>query len=279
MMVTPRTWANNLKVGCAMHKALQRSWVFAALTLTILLLLNPFSANAEDVNDIQWRKKDGVVVVIGSPYLDVYVQPGRSHDRYHVIEKNQRMRIFKERSGWYKVETEDGKIGWVKKRDLTTVYDVNGYLLDFSVPRWNEAKNPIQFGLTASKINNAYGYTLFAGYRFTPNISTELRYSHGFSDISNVKFATLNLVHQPFPAWRFSPFFTVGAGAFITSPDAVLVTPDDTQDNILNVGGGLIIYLSHKVAARLEYNKHTLLTTRDNNEEVEEWKAGLSVLF
>lgn len=247
--------------------------------LIIVVSMLPLWCFAEDEVTPQWASHKGLVIVVGDPYVDVYIEPGRSHARYHVVEKNQQMRIFKERSGWYKVETQDGKIGWVKKSDLTLAYDQDGYLLDFSLPRWDEAEYPIQFGILGGKLNNATGYTVYTGYRFTPNISAELRYGQAFSDTSNIKLATLNIVHQPFPEWRYSPFFSLGAGAIKSFQDSVLVDPDDAQDNIMSVGAGLKIYLSHKVVARVEYNSLTVLTTRDNNEEVEEWKAGLSVLF
>ncbi len=249
------------------------------LQLGLVLGLVFFAAAGQAQDDPQWRTDKGVVVVVGDPYVDVYVQPGRGYARFHVVEKNQRMRIFKERTGWYKVETEDGKLGWVKQKDLHTVYDVDGYLLDFSVPHWDEVTRPAQIGLLAGNMNDAVAYTLLAGYRFTPNISTEIRFSHGFGDFSNSKLASLNIVHQPFPHWRYSPFFTLGAGVIKTFPDAVLVDAADEQDNIVSVGGGVMVYLSYKLVARLEYNKHTMLTTRENNQEVDEWKAGFSILF
>lgn len=227
----------------------------------------------------EWQQRDGVVVVVGSPYVDVYVHPGRAYARFHVVEKNQRMRLFKKRGNWYKVETQDGKTGWVRQRDLQQVYDTEGYLLDFSVPRWNEADNPVQFGLLGGSMNDAIAYNVYAGYRFTPNISAEIRYARGFGDFTSVRMASAHIVHQPFPNWRYSPFFTLGAGALETLPDAVLVDADDEVDNLVGVGAGVIVYLSHKVVIRLEYNKHTMLTTRENNEEVEEWKAGLGVMF
>lgn len=256
-----------------------QSIIHLAIGLVVATLLTQSAAAAAFDGAQQWRSHKGLVVVVGDPYVDVYVQPGRGYARFHVVEKNQRMRIFKRRPGWYKVETEDGKIGWVKQKDLHLVYDTNGYLIDFSVPRWDEVTNPLQLGVLAGSMSDAVAYTVFAGYRFTPNISTEIRYSQGFSDFSNSKLASINVLHQPFPQWRYSPFFTLGAGAIRTFPDSVLVDPEDQQDNIVSVGGGLMIYLSYKLVARLEYNKHTMLTTRDNNQEVEEWKAGLSVLF
>lgn len=251
------------------------SW---ALFLPLLCLI-AYSCYAEGDEGVEWLGNKGIVVVVGSPFIEMYVEPGRSYARFHAVEKNQRLRIFKSRAGWYQVESEDGKIGWVPRHALLNVYDTDGYPLDFSTPSWSEAQNPWQLGLLGSSFSGAQAYTVFTGYRFTPNNSIELRYTQAFGEFSNVKLGSLMVVHQLFPQWRYSPFFTMGAGLVKTYPDATLVAAEDEKDTAVSVGGGLIYYLNHKISARIEYNHHTILTTRDNNEEVDEWKAGFSVLF
>ncbi len=232
----------------------------------------------------QWGSSKGEIITVGSPYLELYVFPGRGFPRFHALEKGERLRMFKKRSDWYKVETTDGKQGWVRKRDLQTIYDQDGYLLDFSTPTWSDNKYPLQLGLLLGRVENSLAYTLYTGYRFTPNLSTELKFTHAFGDFSNTKLGSLMIVHQAFPHWRVSPFFTLGGGIIRTSQDPILIGSEqteatDTEDTALTVGGGLMIYLSHRLMARVEYNQHNILTTRENNLEVEEWKAGFSVFF
>lgn len=249
------------------------------LAPALLLATWMIPAHAQDMPS-SWRDgHEGVVVVVGSPFIELYVQPGRGYARFHAVEKNERLRLIKTRTDWYKVETQDGKTGWVPRRALINLYDTQGYPLDFRTPSWSEAQHPWQLGLMAGEMEGATTYSVFGGYRFTPNISAELKYTQAFGDTYNTKLVSALLVHQPFPQWRASPFFTLGAGNMKFFRDGVLVKPEDENDNALTVGGGLMFYVTHKVVARLEYNQHTLLTTRDNNQEVEEWKAGFSVLF
>lgn len=249
-----------------------------ALLLPLLGCATSISANAQGSAGT-WQSSDGVVVVVGSPYIELYVQPGRSHARFHAVEKNQRLRLFKSRAGWYKAETEDGNFGWVPAEALHSVYDTEGYPLDLAIPDWHEAQKPWQLGLTAGSFSGAETYTVFTGYRFTANISAELRYSQAFGVSTNYKLTSLMLVHQPFPQWRASPFFTLGAGQMKIFRESVNAISADEEDITISNGGGLIFYLTHNVSARIEYNHHTLLTTADNNEEVDQWKAGFSVLF
>ncbi len=253
-----------------------KAFHLSALAVLWILAASPAAA---DVATPPWSSDKGEVVVVGSPYVELYVQPGRGFPRFHALEKHEQMRIFKKRNDWYKVETQDGKQGWVRRKDLYRIYDQDGYLLDFSTPTWSDNKYPLHLGLMLGQLDGALAYTVYTGYRFTPNLSSELRFTHAFGEFSTIKLGSGMLVHQAFPHWRFSPFFTLGGGVIQTSPDTELVQAEDTEDTTFTVGGGLMIYLSHRLVARIEYNQHTILTTRDNNEEVEEWKAGFSVFF
>ena len=226
-----------------------------------------------------YAKDHSLTVRVGNPLLELQLFPGRGYPKFHAVEKNETITIEKSRAGWYQVVTEDGIEGWVHRRDMVNLTDLEGNLVDFTIPKWYEVQDPWQLGLLGAEFGGIGAYNVLLGYRFTPNLSTEIHYSQAFGDFSTTKLANINLVHQPFPKWRYSPFFSLGAGVIKTFPDAILVEAEDEEDSVLTVGTGLFIYLNHKVMARLEYNKHTVLTTQDSNDEIEEWKAGLSVLF
>ena len=251
---------------------------FKAIPLWVALLTACWSVPSWSASK-DWEKGKGLFVIVGSPYVELYVFPGRGFPKFHAIEKNEKIRIFKSRGGWYKVETEGGKEGWVRRRDLHTVYDEEGYLLDFSTPSWDDPDYPWQLGLMGGAMDGVTSYSVYTGYRFTRNLSTELKYTQAFGNSSNLKLASVMLVHQAYPEWRVSPFFTMGAGILQTFPDAILVESEDRQDSAITVGGGLFMYINYRVMSRLAYNAHTVLTNRENNLEVNEWKAGFSVLF
>ena len=42
---------------------------------------------------------------------------------------------------------------------------------------------------------------------------------------------------------------------------------------------GADVYLSKRFIFRVEYKRHTVLTSRDDNEEIDEWIAGFSVFL
>jgi hypothetical protein len=97
-----------------------------------------------------------------------------------------------------------------------------------------------------------------------------------FSDSTLVN---LNVVHVMYPDWRASPFFTLGAGTIHTEPKATLVATTDRSDSLAHAGVGVRTYLTRRFVFRAEYKTYVVFTSRDDNEEIREWKAGFSFFF
>ena len=84
---------------------------------------------------------------------------------------------------------------------------------------------------------------------------------------------------QPFPEWRVSPFFSVGSGKIKTFPSATLVETEDRDDNVMQASLGAYVHLTGRLFLRADYTNHYVLTSRNTNEEVNEWKLGFNVFF
>jgi hypothetical protein len=82
-----------------------------------------------------------------------------------------------------------------------------------------------------------------------------------------------------FPHWRYSPFLTIGGGVRETNPRSTLVSTNDRTDSTASVGAGLRIFLNRRLMLRLQYKNYIVITNRDNDEEVDEWKIGISAFF
>jgi hypothetical protein len=76
-----------------------------------------------------------------------------------------------------------------------------------------------------------------------------------------------------------SPYFTIGGGIIRVDPHTTIVQAEDREDEIVNAGIGANLYLSDRFIVRMEYKRHTVLTSRDDNEEIDQWKAGFSIFF
>ena len=87
------------------------------------------------------------------------------------------------------------------------------------------------------------------------------------------------ILAHPFPRWRISPFFTIGTGLVHIEPQTTIVQAEDLDDEIVHAGIGADVYITNKFSMRLEYRRNTVLTSRDKNEELNQWKAAFSVFF
>ena len=263
-----------------------------------LFLVVVFSLSTAVRADFLFFGKDEfVAAVVAQAYIEMRTGPGRGYPVFYIIERGEKVEILKQRTDWYKVRTQPRgpmeqdrkgnpiagsniKQGWVHVSQIAALLDSddqplalnNPELADFSKRKW-------EGGIMAGSFGGVDEITAYGGYHFTRNLAVELALSESFGDFSNGKAATFNIVHQPFPDWRYSPFFTIGGGIRKTEPKSNLVSTQDRDDDTVNVGVGVNTYITRRLILRLQYKKHTVLTSRDDDEEVEEWKIGLSAFF
>jgi hypothetical protein len=143
---------------------------------------------------------------------------------------------------------------------------------DFSNRRW-------EAGLLAGDFDGADVFSASLGYAMTRNFSAELSLSKVFGDFSDAKVASINLLAQPFPEWRISPYFSIGAGVIQTDPNVTLVAENDRTEQIGNAGIGARMYMTRRFIFRAEYRRHTVFQDKDDNLEIDEWKAGFAFFF
>ena len=121
--------------------------------------------------------------------------------------------------------------------------------------------------------------TLYGAYALNANLSAELSASQVSGDFYSSDIVNVNLLSQPFPKWRYAPFFTLGLGQINTSPSVTLIQAQDSQDLIAHVGVGIKMYLTRRFILRAEYKNYVEFSSDDNNEDFEEWKAGFAFFF
>lgn len=246
-----------------------------------VILVCVFFANHSVAFDINIFKKEPLLQVqLLDPFIELRTGPSRGFPIFFAVEKGQTITILKRRTDWYKVETSDNKTGWVKRDTLKNTLGPDGDKIDFALPDWqNYVYRHWEMGVLGGDFAGAKSYTGYISYHFTHNIAAELSLTEAFGFVSSSQLTNIRLVHQMFPEWKISPFFTLGAGTLTTAQRSSLVQEEDTEDPAFTVGFGATYYATRRFLLRLEYNNHTILTTLKNNEEVEEWKAGFSVFF
>lgn len=241
-----------------------------SLCLFLIMSLNCLANENEELQQ----------VTVSEPFVEMHTGPGRGYPVFHVVEKGEKLTLIKKKTQWYKIKSPRGKLGWVHedKMQMTLIDGGDNYQTGRST-REDFINRDFEGGFLVGEFGGANVITLYAGWNWTPNIATELTFSDSVSDISQTQFATLNIMHQPFPEWVVSPYIKIGTGIVHTEPSATLIEAEDRTDEMVHAGLGVRAYISRHFFVRAEYNSYTILTSRNENDEVEEWKVGLSVFF
>lgn len=225
-------------------------------------------------------KQQHVSAEVADPFIEFRTGPGRGYPIFYIAERGESVLLLKQRTSWVKVRNHKEIEGWVHVDQMARTLGTDRQPLAFQRNTLEDFRNRRwESGIMLGDFGGTDAITAYAGYQFTRNISAEIALSQTLGEFSDGQAATFSIVHQPFPRWRYSPFFTMGGGTRKTGPRSNLVQTQDRTDDSLHVGGGIRIYITRHFLLRLQYKRHTILTNRDDDEEVNEWKLGLSTFF
>lgn len=245
----------------------------AFLALILLLVLAPAPALA-------WFDDHQPTVVVADPFIEMHTGPGRGYPVFYVAGRGDEVVVLKRRTNWFKIRGPREKEGWVHIDQMRRTLDLDGAAIDFGEVGLDQFRGRRwETGMAGGDFDGARTLSGYVGFALTPNISLQLEATQILGDFSDGIMGTANILMYPFPAWRVSPFFTIGTGIIKTSPQTTVVQAEDRQDEIVHAGAGANLYLSDRFILRVEYKRHTVLTSRDDNEEIDQWKAGFSVFF
>ena len=223
---------------------------------------------------------DQAEVTIADPYIELHTGPGVGYPIFHVGDRGETVTLLKRRTDWFKVRTVDGREGWVERAQLERTLTPSGETLEIEDPGFADAvARRFEMGVLGGDFGGADVVSLYAGYTLSTNLSLELWLSQALGSFSDSEMAHLNIVHRLLPHRRVSPYFTLGTGIIRTSPKATLVRAEDREDQLAHVGAGVRIWLARRFLLRAEYKSYVIFTSRDENDEIDEVKAGLSFFF
>ena len=246
------------------------AWL-ACLAIVVSLLILAAPALAED----EYRS-----VTVADPYLEMRTGPGGGYPIFNVVDRGESVDVIKQRTDWYLVRADNGKEGWVDRAQMQLTLQPDGTPVSFKEAGIEDFTNAKwETGLLAGDFGGANIVSLYGSYSLNPNVSVELWGSQILGNFSNGWMGSVNVVHEAFPDWRVSPFFTLGAGFIHTSPKTTIIQGEDRTDQVGHVGAGFRVYATRRFLLRAEYKSYVVFTSRDENEEVEEWKVGFAFFF
>ena len=232
---------------------------------------------------IGWaHAKDGALQVrVAAVFVELHAGPGSDYPVLYSAARSEKLLVYERKTDWFRVRTVTGTEGWVHRSEMEQTVLTNGQRFDAQAITSEEYEaRTWEFGVLGGDFEGSTNITMYGDWHFTPNLSTELGLSQIFGNYSNSWAANLNLMHQAWPHWRISPFFTLGVGYISTTPKSTLVQAPDLDDYSANVGIGARMYLTRRFLIRADYRNTIVFTDDDDtNENIDEWKIGIGFFF
>lgn len=219
-------------------------------------------------------------VKVADPFLEMHTGAGKGYPISNVVERGETIKIIRRKTEWFKVRTERDAEGWVNINQLELTLDEFGELIEIeSVGRDEFLQRRWETGIMTGDFSGADTVSIYGGYSLTRNLSVEIWGAQLIGNFTNGWLGTAHIVHETWPEWRVSPYVSLGTGVVRIEPKATLVSTPDRTDQVAVVGAGLRAYVTRRFVLRAEYKSYVVLTSRDENEEVEEWKVGFGFFF
>jgi hypothetical protein len=255
----------------APHPSQHRQRLLSILLLP-LLLMYLLPARAADANQ---------KVTVAEPFIEMHTGPGRGYPIVYVVERGREVEIIKRRTDWFQVKTDRDLTGWVARRQMVSTLSPTGEPVDLRDPDAEEGLGRRwQGGISGGDFGGASLVSVYGGYSITDNLAVEVTVNQVLGDFSNAITATIGLKQVLIPERRISPYFVLGTGAIFIEPRATLVRAMDRNDQLGYVGGGLQFSVTRRFMLRSEYRNNIIFTSRDDNEEIDEWKyLGFGIFF
>lgn len=241
-------------------------WMIVLMTFSVACL-------AEGTESKNW-------VEVTDPYIEFHTGPGVGFPIVYVVEKGESVEVLKEKTGWFKVVSNNGKSGWVNRSQMEQTLHLGTEKFIVTDIGENEfGKRTFEGGVAIGNFEGAKLLSAFLDYRFSNTLSVELDFNQINGSFSNSQMISIGVLNQPFNEWKISPYLYLGTGIIQTTPQTTLVQSEQRTDQIVSVGIGLKAHLSKRFVVRTEYKEHVVLTNRSKNEVIGEWKTGFSVFF
>jgi len=219
-------------------------------------------------------------VTVADPYLEMHSGPGKGYPVFFVVARGEKVEILKQRTDWYLVREHQGREGWVKEQALLATLELDGQPVKITVPSLeNLAKRRFEGAIMLGDFGGASLIALSASYGLSDHLSVGLTVAQALGNISNSEFFTVDLTHTMFPERRISPYFSLGTGKVHTAPHTTQVQQVDSTNQLSFIGVGARMYLTRRFIARAEYHNNYTYTSRNQNEDVPEWKVGFAFFF
>ena len=220
------------------------------------------------------------MVEVADPYIEMHTGPGRGYPVFNVVERGQRIELLERRTQWVHIVSPRGHRGWVHRSQLASTLDDTGGYMALEDYAWVQGgRSHAELGVMLGETGGTTALTVQGGWAFTDRLRLELALTEVNSTFSSRRLADVSLSNLFLPRRRLSPYMMLGTGWQELEPRTVLVRSDADSGRSVHAGVGVRYYLLRSFLWRAEYRSYVMLTNRNENEEVDQWRTGFSILF
>ncbi len=217
---------------------------------------------------------------ITDAYIELHTGPGRGFPVFFVAPRAQWISIEMRHTDWFKVRTDDGKVGWVSRDQLATTLTAGGANKSFrDVLLDDYLSRRVQLGAAWGRFKSEPMLKLWTSYRLSETLSLEGTLGQVQGVFSGTDFWHINVMAEPWSDQRISPFFAVGVGKFKNFPNLSLVGAQTTNAKLANASVGVRYYLTDRFVLRADYSLYTAFVADTRSTEYRAFTAGLSFFF
>ena len=243
--------------------------------ITLLLILSQSMLMAA-----AFAADPGQQVKVADPYLEMHTGPSAGYPVFYVIKRDETITVVKQRTSWYLVQNYRGKEGWVHRSQLVKTLTLDNEKIEIKdISRENYLDHNWEMSMIGGSFGDLPMMTLSANYSFTENLSTELSLAQILGNFYSRTLLGINLIQQPFPEWKISPYFSIGTGIIDTTVRSTQSQLKDDSDIVANVSLGAKMYLTRRFFLRADIKKYIIFQSRNKNEEITSWQVGFAVFF
>ncbi len=217
---------------------------------------------------------------VTAPYLELHTGPGRGYPVFHVVPRDGSIDVLFRRTDWFKVRTERGVEGWASQTDMQKMVLADGSQFKFDLgDRAGFTSHRFEMGMFAGQYGGATLISGYSSFSFNPQLAFEVAVGQFLGNSSNGEIEDFGFAHVFVPEARWSPFVTSVWGWCRRNRRPPWWRHRTATSKARTSAAAYASTLPAGSFCALNTRQHWIFTTRNQNEDADEWKAGFAFFF